>query len=46
VQRALRHATLQITLETYVHLLAAPGTASGSVGDVLEPAAGKELNSG
>jgi len=45
VQRALRHATLQITLETYVHFWPRRERRRGVVGDVLRRAAGKELGS-
>ena len=41
VQRALRHATLQITLETYVHFWPRRERRRGVVGDVLRRAAGK-----
>jgi integrase len=39
VQRALRHSTLQITLETYVHFWPRQERRRGVVGDVLRAAA-------
>jgi integrase len=39
VQRALRHSTLQITLETYVHFWPRRSRKKGVVGDVLRSAA-------
>jgi integrase len=39
VQRALRHSTLQITLETYVHFWPRRERRRGVVGDVLRPVA-------
>jgi integrase len=41
VQRALRHSTLQITLETYVHFWPRRERRRGMVGEVLRGAAGK-----
>jgi integrase len=39
VQRALRHSTLQITLETYGHFWPRRSRKKGAVGDVLRSAA-------
>ncbi|MFG1657913.1 tyrosine-type recombinase/integrase [Micromonospora chersina] len=41
VQRALRHSTLQITLETYVHFWPRRERRRGVVGDVLRAALGR-----
>jgi site-specific recombinase XerD len=40
VQRALRHATLQITLETHVHFWPRRERRRGGVGEVLRRASG------
>lgn len=41
VQRLLRHKTLRITLETYVHWWPSRAPASGVVGGVLRSAIGR-----
>ncbi|MGC5017287.1 tyrosine-type recombinase/integrase [Micromonospora sp. DT47] len=41
VQKALRHANLRITLETYVHWLPKKDRPRGVVGQLLRQAAGK-----